>query len=281
MGYDATKLSDEDFLYSHLAEFLDDELNPDLQGRIKGLLEKESQLSSDYGIARGRLQIAMQKYSLNENQLHNIHTLVEDDASRANHEAHSIEDVGRSEFVGRLLRGGFMASLVLTLFGFLYWEFAPERQQEFEPLETLVYEALAFEEDGSRIEFPTDNHGELLEYFERYPALGFTVPKLQEIGNGWEVTGGTVIDYEVAKILASKYTNPRLDENLYLFFFEGGVSDFPKSDPGNQKGLLYQAYATSDMNIVAWEHSENVLGMIIGRGGAEDLAQLAKTTSGI
>ena len=35
------------------------------------------------------------------------------------------------------------------------------------------------------------------------------------------------------------------------------------------------------MNIIAWEYSENVLGMIIGRGGAEDLAKLAKSASGI
>ncbi|MFW7380435.1 MAG: hypothetical protein ACOH5I_16605 [Oligoflexus sp.] len=280
----ARELKDQDFLYAYLTEYLDDQLPADQKSRFeKGLAaENLDSLTTDFGICRGQLQIALQKLYLDEAQIHQLHTLVEDDAARANHEAHVIEDVGRSELLGNSMRGVFLLVLIGAIAAFAYTYLAPKKKIAFAPLDTLMYESLVMiEEPVVRLDFPTDKVDELRDYFVRYPDLGFRVRQFQSPGAEWGLVGGSVIDYEIAKIATAQFLHRRQGEYLFLYMFEGQLTDLPYAQPGNSEGLIYQAYASDRLNVIAWQVSNNILGMAMGSGGTEDLAKVAKKSIGL
>ncbi len=76
-----------------------------------------------------------QRLFLSEKYLHEVHDLVEDDAARANYEAHDIEEVGRSELIGNSFRFG----ILVTFFALLVWGgvkfFGPEKKAPFKALD--------------------------------------------------------------------------------------------------------------------------------------------------
>ncbi len=278
MAAKTIKLTDEERIYSQLSEYLEDELSPADRAAfdefVKG--KKLDSLTTDYGIARGKLQIEAQRLFLDEARLHSIHQLVEDDAARANHEAQDIDAFSKTEVRNQAVRFTLLL-LVLgaaVVFGIKF--FSAEKKAPFKALDSLIYEAIVMSEDAEeRLDFPTDSMADLNNYFKRYPDLGFTPKVLQGPGQGWELNGATVIDYEVAKILAVKMKATSSDEHLYLFLFEGALSSLPPSTPGNHQGLMYQAYASDKLNVIAWQASPEMTGMMIGYRGAKDLAEIA------
>lgn len=283
MVKNAPQLSDEDFAYGYLPEYLDDLLPSDQRSRFESYLKskQKANVPTDFGICRGQLQIALQKLYLDESKLHDLHSLVEDDAARANHEAHDIEEAGRSEILGNSFRLFVFVAFLACLAGVGYYFLAPEKKAAFAPLETLTYEAIVMiEEPEERLDFPTDNIRELQDYFARYPDLGFRSRPLHSPGNEWRLIGGSVIDYEVAKIIAVHFVERQQGTPLLFFIFEGTMKDLPYAEPGNQDGLLYQAYATDRLNIVGWQVSDGVMGLVLGTQGGSELAKIAKTATG-
>ncbi len=278
MAQKTAALSDEEFLYAYLSEYLDEALPNDQRKRFDEIAKrlKLESLTTDYGIRRGRLQIEAQRLYLDEKHMHDIHDLVEDDAARANHEAHDIDDVGRSELFGNAMRFvlliGFLGLLVYGGFKF----FGPEKKAAFKALDSLIYEAIVMSEDPEgRLDFPTDKLDELNTYFKRVPELGFLPKPMREPGGDWELNGGTVIDYEVSKIMAVQFTGKNNREKLYLFLWDGKLEQLPKSESGNFEGLVYQTYASDKWNIVAWQASPTVTGMMVGHRGGKEMAELA------
>jgi len=280
----AKELKDQDFLYAYLTEYLDDQLPEDQRSRFEKALEVEnlSSMTTDFGICRGQLQITLQKLYLDEAQIHQLHTLVEDDAARANHEAHDIEDVGRSELFGNTVRALILLLFIGIVVGFAYAFLAPAKKIAFAPLDTLMYESLVMaEEPIIRLDFPTDKIDELRDYFVRYPDLGFRVRQFQSPGADWGLVGGSVIDYEVSKIVTAQFLNKSQGEFLFIYLFEGQLKDLPYAQPGNRDGLVYQAYASDRLNVIAWQVSSNILGMVMGYRGTEDLAKIAQKSVGL
>jgi len=284
MAQKTAALNDEEFLYGNLSEYLDETLPQDQRKRFDEIAKrmKLESLTTDYGIRRGRLQIEAQRLYLDEKHMHDIHDLVEDDAARANHEAHDIDDVGRSELFGNAFRFvlliGFVGLIVVGLFKF----FGSEKKAPFKALDSLIYEAIVMAEDPEgRLDFPTDKLDELNSYFKRYPDLGFAPKPLREAGGEWELNGGTVIDYEVSKIIALQFTGGNNRQKLFLFLWMGNVEQLPKSEQGNFQGLVYQSYASDKWNIIAWQAAPGVTGMMVGHGGAKDLAELAFKSVGL
>jgi hypothetical protein len=272
-------LNDEEFFYAHLADYLDDEgMPPDRRQRFEEIAKKLKLegVATDYGIRRGRLQIEAQRLFLDDKHLHDIHDLVEDDAARAKHEAEDIEEVGKSELKGNVFRFTILLAVAAAfIFGGVRF-FSGEKKAPFKALDSLIYEAIVMTEDPQdRLDFPTEKLSELNDYFKRYPDLGFKPKVMQEPGTGWDVNGGTVIDYEVAKVLAVQFTGKNTGEKLYLFLYEGSLEQLPASTPGNFQGLVYQAYASDKLNIVAWQASSEMVGMMIGYRGAKELSELA------
>jgi hypothetical protein len=279
----ARELDDQDFVYAYVTEYLDEQLPPEQKERFDKLLTDDqlATLPTDFGIKRGQLQIALQKLYLDESQIHQLHTLVEDDAARADHEAHDIEDLGRWELWGNSLRLVVLMILLAGVVGGTYYFLAPPPKAAFNSLEALMYESMVMmEEPEERLDFPTESVAELRDYFRRYPDLGFRVHKFESPGSKWGLVGGSVIDYEVARIVAAQFLNRQNGEFLFIYMFEGQLDDLPHSEPGNQDGLVYQAYASSALNVIAWQVSENVLGMVMGYRGAPDLAQVAQKSVG-
>lgn len=279
MAQNKSALTDEEYLYSHLAEYLDESLSSSNRQKFEEIAKRlnQSELVTDYGIRRGRLQIEAQRLYVDEKKMHKIHELVEDDAARANHEAAEIEEVGRSELKGN---GKRFVILTLLFFGLVFgawYRFRPEPKPTFKALDALLYESIVMTEDPKgRLDFPTDKLDELNQYFQNYPNLGFTAKMMKTLPAEWSPTGGTVIDYDAVKIMAVQFSSSKTQERQYLFFYPGKLSQLPKSDIGNANGIIYQTYASDRLNIVAWESTPGkVVGMVIGARGAKELAEFA------
>ena len=119
---------------------------------------------------------------------------------------------------------------------------------------------------------------EVTEFLSVYNGLTYEPTLLNSIGGDWTVEGVTVIDYESAKIVALQYFSKEYSETLLYFNYQGNLSELPRATLGNVDGFLYQTYASDDMNIVCWQLSDKVMGLIIGHRSAVELATIASRT---
>ncbi|MBC7660546.1 MAG: hypothetical protein H7249_12680 [Chitinophagaceae bacterium] len=278
MAQNNSVLSDEDFLFSHLADYLDEGMTPANQQKFDQIAGKigMADVATDYGIRRGRLQIEAQRMFLGEKKMRAIHELVEDDAARANHEAAEIDEVGSSEMKGSVIRFAALAAVLILIFGGLYTVFKPESKPTFNALNSLIYEAEVMNENSEgRLNFPSDKVEELNQYFKKVPDLSFEPKTMKALPAEWKVAGGSLIDYDGAKITVTQFQNVASGEKQYLFFYSGKLSQLPKSIPGNANGLVYQSYASSSLNVMAWEADKNVVGMIVGNRAVREQADFA------
>lgn len=283
MATSKSALNDEDFLLSHLSESMDETLTPHDQSKFAEVAKKLGKVDvlTDYGIRRGRLQIEAQRLFLNEKKMHAIHDLVEDDAARANHEAAEIEEVGMSELKGNALRFILIAGFFALIIGGLYYLFRPEPKASFNALNSLIYEADVMNENSEgRINYPTDSVEEANTFFSKIPELGFEPKSMKAPPADWKASGASLIDYDSAKITVTQFQHKTSGEKLYLFFYVGKLSQLPKSTEGNANGLVYQPYASSNLNVMAWQSQPNVVGMVIGYRAVKELADFAHQVVG-
>jgi hypothetical protein len=283
MAQNKAVLSDEDFLRSHLSDYLDEDLSAPNRQKFDEIATRlgMADIATDYGIRRGRLQIEAQRLFLSEKKMRAIHELVEDDAARANHEAAEIEEVGMSEMKGNAARFIAMAAFFAIIFGGLYYFFKPVAKPSFNALNSLIYEADVMNENSDgRLNFPTDRVEELNSYFAKVPELGFEPKAMKALPSDWKVAGGSLIDYDGAKITVTQFLNTTSNEKQYLFFYLGKLEQLPKSNPGNSNGLVYQSYGSSNLNVMAWQAEKDVVGMLIGYRAPKDLADFAMKVVG-
>lgn len=283
MGFSPSELSNQDFLYSFLAEYQDGDLPAELLAKY----ETELKAHADVGTAavqfqamRGRLQLAMQSYYLKEDELTALHALVQDPSAAATEEAVKIERLGRGVAISTLLRRVTLGAIAVGAAGFVYWKVNGGKEQKFKPLDYLGYEAAAMEEDAQqRLNLPTHDPREILQYLNTYPGLDFKPRMLHSVPAPWQADGATVIDYEIAKVVVVMYENPSTRDKLFHFSWAGELSDLPKAEAGNMRGLVYQTYATNELNLVAWQISPGVVSLLVGRRSAPELAEIAVTGS--
>jgi hypothetical protein len=277
-----TALSDEDYLLSRLSESMDESLGASDQARFSEIAKNLGKVDvvTDYGIRRGQLQIEAQRLFLSEKKMHAIHDLVEDDAARANHEAAEIEEVGLSELKGNALRFVMIAGFFLALIAGLYFYLRPEPKATFNALNSLIYEADVMNESSEgRINFPTDSVDDANAFFAKIPELGFKPKPMKALPSDWKMLGAS-LDYDSAKITVSQFQHAGTLERQYLFFYLGRLSQLPKSTEGNANGLVYQSYASSNLNVMAWQSQPDVVGMVIGYRSIKDLAEFAQKVVG-
>ncbi len=278
MGNDTTTISDQDFVLCYLSEYLDGDLPSDIKPRFEELLKQPGQdeIPEHFQAMRGRLQLSIQSHYLKESDKAELHALVQDPVAAANQDAAKVESIGRLESMAALRRKGIMLATIFLIVGYLVLEFMPKSEQLFKPLEYLGYEAVAMEEDpGGRLDLPTNSMKEIREYLSGYPGLGFTPQTLSTIRGGWKPEGTSIADYETAKVAVVQYGRKKNNEKLFHFSFVGTLGELPKSDPGNLRGLVYQAYANDEVNIIAWQHTSDMVSFLIGRLGAVELAEIA------
>ena len=274
----------EALVYGSIAAYLDDELTSHERKAFEVALTKMGRpdLPRLFGSVRGLFQLKMQDYSLDEAAMHHLRSLVTSDSERATIEATAMDSINKTELVGNLMRRLVVVGLFFAVvFSFIYW-LTPPKKVPFMPLETLVYEAAAMEEGGeNRLDFPTDSLAQANDYLRAYPDLGFPMPVLAAITSGWKLTGATVIDYDVAKIAALELNQESLGEKAYLFVFDGQLAQLPKAATGNYKGLLYQTYETNQLNVIAWQIANGVVGLMAAHRSAPEMADMARALSGL
>lgn len=277
-------LTSDEFFYGHLAEYLDGDLSSEVQARFEAMVKEPqySQALARYNIRRGQLQIAFQKYIVTEAELASIRSLVTDPVLVATQEAVKIEALGRGEVLNTLFRRLIVVFGVALAIGFAVWKFGTPQDTQFKALEYLGYEAqtLEAEKTEQRLNLPVGDLKEIRQYFASYPGLAYSPKVLKPLPLAWQPDGATVIDYEIATVSVVQYTNTESKEKLFHFSYEGELSDLPAAESGNMRGLIYQTYASDDLNFVAWQSGSHVVSMLVGRRSAPELAELAVKGSG-
>lgn len=279
----STHLSDEEFLYAYLNDYLAGALGEENTKRFQSLLgDHECQQTVEkIRAAIGRFQLSFQGYYLTEDQKARLHEIVEDAEVRKTREMNKIEQVGKFEHFGDIRRRTLMILVAVGLLGWAVWYFSPEKQAHFDPLEALSYEALALEEDpDGRLDLPTANLDEIKDYVAAYRGVDYKPYVFDQQPPGWKPDGATIIDYEVAKIITVQFSNRNIDEKIFYFTFKGELSDLPKTDPGNLQGFIYHTYASDVLNMIVWQQQEGVLSMLVGHRSAPELAAIAKAGMG-
>lgn len=272
----SSDLSPQDFFHSYLAEYLDGDLPPALRAKFDEALKVAGQgaVPEHFQAMRGRLQLSLQSYYLKESEIGTLAACVQDPTIKATQENLKIEKLGRGEVANMFMRRITLVVMAAALVGLLVWKFMPNQAESFKALEYLGYEALALEEDArDRLDLMTDNYKEIKQYQAAYPKLDF-VPKILHLPATWKPEGTTVIDYEIAKVSVVQYAHSNGREKLFHFAYVGSLSDLPKSEPGNMRGLIYQTYASSEQNLIAWQDGD-VVNLLVGRRSAPELAELA------
>lgn len=283
MASTSAELTPEDFLFSHLAEYLDGDLPADVASRVAQAMQASGGegLGLKFQAMRGKLQLALQSFYLREDELQHLRGLVQDPAVLATEENIKIEAIGRREFTATLLRRLALAAVVAAILGGVYWKFGRTRIQTFKPLEYLGYEALALEEEQKdRLNLPSRDMKEIRQYLASYPGLGFTPKVMQNLGSNWQPEGATVIDYEIAKVAVVIYARDRQRDKIFHFSYAGELSDLPATEPGNMRGLIFQTYASDELNLIAWQSAPGIVSLLVGRRSAPELAELAVIGSG-
>ena len=270
--------SDLDFMYGHLSELADGELQGAEETRCRDACTKlgEPRLLDRYRATRGKLQIALQGYYLSEDEIVGLQDFVADRQIRETQEAQKIEEIGRWESTGEVRRkGAILAIVVAVVFGLVYF-LTPAKTSKLNPLDYFGYEAKAFEEDpDGRLDLPSEDYKEVAGYFRVYPSLGF-VATPPSPPSGWATVGATVLDYELSKVAKVVYRNATTKDQAYFFAYAGSFADLPKAEQGNERGMVYQVYTSDVYNLLAWQPSEGVLAFMVGRKSARDLAVFAR-----
>ena len=272
-----SELTGSSKLAAYVSDYLDDNLNESEKNELQNIIEQEN-LSSwvdDYAISRGQLQIALQKVHANEKLLLKLNSLLETDATRISNEEKIIDKIEEVEHTRSNLKLGFLFTLVAVIVSLSWYYFGPEKDLQFNALESLIYEGIALDESPeTRLDFATNSISEVNSYLRQSPDINYSLPNFKPISDGWELNGVSVIDYEVVKIIALNYSD-KSNDTFTLFVFPGDLKDLPKAEPGNEYGLLYQAYAGDEYTLIAWQYKPELLAFIVGRDSPQDFAKIA------
>ena len=144
-----SNLSDEQLFFANLRKISDGELAEPAQGKLKELLAKDEyqELVAKYKASHGRLQNALEGQYLTEDQNLELRGLVQDMKELSAAEEDEIERLGLDYKMKKLVRNLVIYGVIGFIAYLLVSQVLPEKKVTFNPLETLTYETLAFEED--------------------------------------------------------------------------------------------------------------------------------------
>lgn len=182
---------------------------------------------------------------------------------------------GKIVFIRKIV---FFSIIILSLYS-VYYVFTPSAKKTLQdPLNTLSYEAIAMEEDktGERISLPSNSASDIQQYYDSSLGLDFSPRFLNPIPKNWKIEGASIIDYEIAKIAVTQFENINDAQNLFHFTFQGQIDTLPESEQGNKDGLIYQAYASDQINVIAWQDSPRTISLLVGHISVLELADIAK-----
>ncbi len=278
MGQVAGDSTSVGILFSHLGEYLDEELAPEMKAKMDQWLQEagNQNLLDQFVQKRGQLQIKLQELTLSESVLLELRGFAQDRSVQATQEVVHIEQFGRREGSSQFVRKMVLGVIALGLGLFLVWRFAPRSGPTFKPLEYLGFEALMLEESKEeRLNLPTNEINEIRQFFSSNPDLSFAFKVLKDIPDSWEPDGASVIDYEIEKVGVVQYHHKETSEKLFHFSYKGELSDLPKAETGNMRSLVFQTYSSDSLNLIAWQSAPSVTSILVGRRSAPELAEIA------
>ncbi len=224
--------------------------------------------------ARGQFQIDLQEISVTETDLTEVRAFVAEPSVRETIEARKIESFEYREKISNIKRRIGIVSLAIVVISILTYVLTPSKQTSFRALDYVGYEALAIEEDADgRVDLPSDDIIEIERYLSQDPSLGFK-PRIMRPKN-WHPEGASVIDYDGNKVSVAYYSNPQINEKIFHFQTQGTLSQLPRGPLGKVGKITYQTFTQDRVNIIVWQESDQVLSMLVGHRGAEELAKIA------
>lgn len=262
-------------LFARLSDYLDGDMAEKHSQTYEPLLQAEApELAKQFAHAKGQLQLALQKFYLGEDTRNLIIGSGISDKKRRQFEAQQIDEASSLESKGRWLRGLILVGLSLVFAFGAYSILGPKPKSSFDPLTALSYEAVMMEEEGTgRVEFLTSSIEDVNDFFADTNSIGFSVPEVKALPSPWTLDGATIIDYETDKIATVQYGHPSLGK-MFIFYYKGSIQDLPTSSGAHHKDVYYQSYGNDQMNVVAHQATDEIVGMAVGRESAAKLAQL-------
>lgn len=275
---DQTELTGNELLYGYMSEYLDGELPGPVTPAFTTALKGNEKVVEDFQAKRGRYQVALGRITSPEPLKHKLRNLMQNDQLRETMEASEIQEVERSEIVSNVVRRATITALVLGLIGAAIYVFMPTATEKINVIEYVGYEAVAMEEDpDGRINLPTSDLEEIRQFVSQVPGLSFKPQVLRPL-SGWIPEGVSIIDYEVTKVIAVMYKSPeRNNEHLHNFMFAGTLTKIPYAgEEADYRGIRYRVYASEKLNMLVWQMSPEMVGVLAGHRSAPELAELAR-----
>lgn len=261
---------DDSFFYANSYEFLEGSLDQKSSQAFEQLLRANNVLEKKLEKLRqlkGLLQLEWQKIQLSNVDIQECRQLLEPKEISETIESQQIDAAAQASYWHLILRS-FAILMILGGFSFLFYKyFAPAKKEKFNSLEALTYESLALEEDGvlERFNFPSQSVDEIQSYFKESSQLNFSISIPSSLTKrGFKPEGASVIDYDIAQVAAIAFINHNKDK-IFYFTFEGSLNKLPASTPIAQDRQTYMPYASSEVNLIAWQAGENVIGFVVSR----------------
>lgn len=242
-------------------------------GSVQDIRDKLAK-DRDYDEHKGQLQELFRGVSLKDNHHQELRDLLlpgYDADVVQKHLSHEAESaVSRQRWTYYLV----LAIVLVVLVGGLAWYFYSESSNESLVIEYLGYETLAIEEEGERINFPSDSLAEIRSYFANHRGLGFE-PQVLRLPS-WLPQGASIIDYNPDKVAVVKYQHRRSNDVIFFYTFAGKLQNL-NAPSENADNFVHKIYASDDLNMVAWTQGQ-VVAVLAGRLSSADLVSLGQVS---
>lgn len=270
-------MSDDELFYSLVDRYAAGEIPAEVSSRFDALLQRPDYKDKVelFKKSHGKLQLLMEGFYLNEEQTMEIRSFAQGASNMTEEEQQGMDEMENSSRIAGALRIFAFFVILCTIIGGAIWKFTPEKRGKFDALYYLSYESTALQGDpAGRMDLITEDSSDLENYFLKYPNLGFNV-KLLSLPNDWVIKGGTVIDYDFAKVAAVQYTLRDGSDSLIQFVWISKKEDLPAAFEGKEGSLTYSSYTSEANNLISFSNGDGTSSLLVGRLSAVQLAKFA------
>lgn len=282
MAENSSFFNDKQFLLAYMGDYAADELEGENKSKYDTLITapEHQSLLEEYQQKLGQLQLGLQAIYCDDAFLTRLRSFVVDPDVVAHEADEDLHKIGVVELLLNLKNRIFIIALAgLFVFGLIRL-LSNGQAPHFNVLQAVHFEALAMMTDGEeRLSLLSPDLTEIEQFFDVKKGLGYKPLMIKKTFDNYHLDGGSYIDYDddsMAVIQLSKKVND-IKDYLFIFSTKGNLSDLTNSRAGNlSDGFTYQAYSTEAFNIVSWQADKSTLGIIVGRGDGETLANWAR-----
>jgi hypothetical protein len=270
-------MGDDELFYSLVDHHIGGTLPSEVTSRFEALLQREEYKNKVdlFKSAHGKMQLTLEGFFLNEDHTFEVRSLAQGASTMTEEEQSEIEEVGSTSKISGILRLITFLLVIGGIFGGVFWKFLPSFEKKFDALYYLSYESnLLLEDPTGRMDLLTDDISDIDSYFAKYPNLGFKVSMIK-IPSGWVVKGGTVIDYDFARVATILYSSKDNTEKMVQFLWKANEGDLPKAQEGKEGDLVYSAYTSETQNMISYATEFGVRSVLIGQASAVQMAKYA------